>query len=346
MKKILNCLFFCLFLIIFFSCTLYRNVPIEVFQPKEVKLPSDVQNIGFIYRNFKFTNDTLQQYFLLDDILTADRFNKGKNIDSLMAVTCLQNAANEFQKNGVCRNPVIFPVDIFPRQTGENIHSLPPSLIKKLAMPAKAGYLVFLETLSYFFSQYNLSEDHADYQQVKLAGIWSLYDVETGEIADSKTLADTIYWDYQELAQQQPVAKIPPRLPAMVQAAGLFGENYSKRFYSGWKKVDRLMVIPPLEDFRMAAELANEQQWDKARDIWEKYADPHLGRLSVSACYNMALAFEISDDLEMANQWIDRAVNAAKRFKNKEEGKLTLQYQSILATRMKEIEQSGKVHQQ
>ena len=340
MKKSLKVISQILLVLLFYSCTVYQKIPIEVLRTEEMKLAVAKPKIAFIYRNFKFLMDTLQLYYLQDEVLLPDKSNRVEEMDSLVVGDCLQGAADEFKKNGVCENPVLYPLDIFPRQSGEKVYALPVELIKKLAMPAKADYLVSLETLSYFFSIYNGNGTTNPFQKVRMAAIWNLYNGVTGKLEDHKTMVDTMYWDSYSNDGYFTKTALPPRIPAIQQAAQIFGENYAKRFYSEWLTVDRMIFVPPLEDFRIAGEYAGKQEWDKAEAIWQKYADNHYGRLAISACYNLALSHEISDDLTGSLKWVNEAFNLAKSYKKSEELKLTLQYQSILKKRLQEIERS------
>jgi hypothetical protein len=170
-----------------------------------------------------------------------------------------------------------------------------------------------------------------------MAGIWSVHHVESGAIIDKKTMTDTLYWDKSDSEINPGGGKLPPRLVALQQAAEHFGEQYAKRFYADWETVDRLMIIPPLEDFRLASEFAEKQQWEQAEKLWLKYADQRFRRLSVSASYNLSLSREISDDLEGALKWANKAMELARIFNDREEIKLTAQYAGILKTRLGEI---------
>ena len=340
MKKTSRVFLQLLMILVLSSCTVYRQIPIEVLRTEEVRLNVAKPNIAFVYRNFKFQNDTMQHYYLEDEVLLSDSKNGEIEIDSMVVGICLEGAANALKKNGVCENPVFYPLDIFPRQTGERVFALPADLIRKMVMPAKADYLVSLETLSYFFSRYNQHGDDNAFQKVRMAAIWNLYDGTTGKIQDHKTMVDTLYWDFDPGNTSQKQSMFPPRIPAMQQAALVFGENYAKRFYSEWLTVDRTIIVPPLEDFRVAGEYVTNQEWDKAAGIWKKYADNRFGRLAVSACYNLALSAEISDDLPGAMNWINSATKMALSYAKSEELKLALQYQGILKLRVQEIEKS------
>jgi hypothetical protein len=332
-------------LLILSSCTVYRNIPIEILRTREVKLPSSVGRIAFVYRNFKYNNDTLQNYFLKNELLVKDLGNQGKNVDSIIVTTCLHSAANALVQNGICHDPVIYPLDIFPRQTGEGIHPLPSDLIKKLALPAQAEIIILLETFSYFFSQ-NGTQMGTEFQEAKMAGIWTMYSAASGAVTDRKTMTDTVYWNKYDENGNVKKETLPPRLPALQQAGEVFGENYARRFYPDWTKVDRLMIIPPLEDFRLAAEYTDKKEWDKADSIWSKYTDRRFGRLAISALYNLSLAKEINDNLNEALNQISKASDLAKSYPNSNEHKLTESYREILIQRIRDIEKAKKLTEQ
>jgi hypothetical protein len=340
MKKNSKVIVQILLILVLSSCTVYRQIPIEVLHTEEIKLPVVKPKIAFVYRNFKFLNDTMQLYYLEDEVLRSDRKYREKQIDSLAVESCLEGASAGLKENGICDNPVLYPWDIFPRITGDKIYTLPADLVKKLALPVKADYLVSLETLSYFFSRYNQNEEKKAFQQVRMVAMWNLYNVATGNIQDHKNMVDTLFWDSNSQNSGNKQTILPPRVQAIQLAAQVFGENYAKRFYPEWMTVERMIVVPPLEDFRIAGEFAGNQEWEKAAGIWKKYADVRFGRLAIPACYNLALSNEIGDDLSGALKWINAALDVARSYKKSEELKLVLQYQVILKQRVQEIQKS------
>jgi hypothetical protein len=339
MKAIRKSAILAFIVILLFSCTVYRQVPIEVLRTEEVKLRPAKPRMTFVYRNFKFEVDTLQQYFLENDLLVKDPKTKEKLIDSLVVNACLVSAGRSMKQNGICDDPAFYPYSIFPRQTGDMIIPLPANLVKKLAMPVKADYLVVLETFSCFFSKY-YNRGEGNFQQVKAVAVWNLYDATTGKVEDHKSMADTLSWDLYSSSGKFVKTVLPPRITALQQAAEVFGENYAKRFFREWITVDRTMIVPPLEDFRIAADEANKQEWKKAAAIWQKYSDQRLGRLAASACYDLALAREISDDLAGAVNWINKAASIADSYKNSDEQILISQYQAVLKKRKSEIDKA------
>lgn len=322
----------------FFSCTVYEPIPIEVIRSREVPLQVEGNQVALMYRNFKYPGDTLQHYYRDGGYLRKDKENPEQNIDSIAVYSCLQSAAQKFAENGMTSVPAIYPVDFMPGITGEKIAALPASLVRKIIQPSRADYLVSLETFSYFYSRFPGDSRESELRQVVMAGLWAVYDGHSGEVVDSRQMVDTLYWDEADEAVASGKSPLPPRLPAIRLAAEVFGENYAGKFNSGWVKVDRMLIVPPLEEFRIAANYAQEQKWEQAIEIWHRYTPGHMGKLAITARYNLALAAEINDNLEEANNQINSAYDLASVYKNKNELKMVLLYREILRKRQKEID--------
>jgi hypothetical protein len=336
--KTISYIFIPIFIFVFFSCTVYREIPIDVLKAEEFTFPGKGSTAGFLYRNFKYPNDTLQHYFMDNEMLYKDKANLDKNIDSLAAASCLSSASSVLYRNGVIGKPVLFPAEMMPDLRKEKIFPLPSAFVHLLGQSANVSYIVSLEVFSYFFSHFTGTTKADEYEQVTVAGVWSLYKAETGAMVDSKAMIDTVYWSPENNQEDQGDLKMPPQLTAILQASETFGENYARKFFSEWITVDRILIIPPLEEFRMAAEYASQQDWEKARGIWERYSGDRLGRLAVNARYNIALSYEISDQIEEAINRINQAYSLAKIYNNRHELEMIRNYQSVLSQRKKEID--------
>lgn len=323
--------------VFFTSCTAYHELSLEVLRTGEARLPATARRVGFLYRNFRFPGDTLQHYFLEDGLLRKTTGEPGETLDSLLVTTCLESAALSFRQNGLAVEPLFFPADIMPPVSGEKLTPLPPSLVQKLAQPAAADHLIVLETFSWFFSRFTGERPREDAGEVAMAGIWALYDGATGKITETRSMVDTLYWQGDPGSGEETASLLPPRTTALEMASAIFGESYAQRFYPGWITVDRMMVIPPTEEFRQAAEHAVNQEWPRAEEIWKRYASDRFGRLAVTARYNLALAAESNDRIGEAVEWILRAQELADVYNNRKETTMVSRYRQILETRQKEI---------
>jgi len=120
-------------------------------------------------------------------------------------------------------------------------------------------------------------------------------------------------------------------------ASALAGENYAKRFHASWETVNRIYSVPPLPDFEQAALYFEEGKWDQAISLWEKYTDDKNGKLAINARYNMALAYELKDNIPLAEEWLKAAYDLAKSYHNQDELEMIRSYQKALETRKKDF---------
>jgi tetratricopeptide (TPR) repeat protein len=329
--------------IIIASCTVYREYPIEVYNPGDANVPPSAKNIALVYRNFKYRQDTLQHYYKNDYLLVKAK-NDPKNLDSLLTTACINELATELKSNNAFEEIYIFPTNIFERHTAEHLSDLPPELIQNVARASDAELLIVLETFSSFFSTYPQTFDTPKTNEVITVAVWGIYDAVKNANIERKTMIDTVFWNgYDDEGNYRKGYTPPPRLTALEMASALSGENYAKRFYATWQTVNRMYSVPPLPDFSDAAFYFEEGKLDQAIALWQKYADDSNGKMAINARYNLALAYELKDDLETAQKWLTTAFALASKYKSRNDLKTILTYQKILDSRRKELSKFNRI---
>ena len=319
------------------GCTVYQEYPIEVYKPGETNIPSSARNVALIYRNFKYDSDTLQHFYKKNSRLVKEK-NDPQNMDSLLVQANLNNLATQLKQNNTFDNVHIFPYNSFERHSGDHLAALPPELTQKITAATTSDLLISLETFSYFFSTWQEASGSPKNNEVITIAVWGIYDAGQADPLERKTMIDTIYWNgYDEQGNTIRGYHPPPRLEALKIASALAGENYGKRFHASWETVSRMYSIPPLPDFSEAAYYFEEGNLDRAIALWKKYADENNGKLSINARYNLALAYEMKDDIETAEKWLNAASQTAQTYRSKSDLQMIRTYQNALATRKKEI---------
>lgn len=323
------------------SCTVYKQYPIDVYKPGEVAVPSNVENVALVYRNFKYQGDTLQHYFKDDNQLRKAKKDPAP-LDSLLANYTLQELASNLKSKNNFKRIHIFP-GIFKPHKGKKLPALEFDLVDKLTSTSETDLLISLETFSYFFSAYSADEGTQKSRDVITAAVWAVYDPHAQKVIERKTMIDTIYWNnYDEQGNYKKGGKLPPRLSALKVASQMAGENYSKRFFASWQTVNRIYSVPSPADFTLASNFVEKGQWDNAIEIWKRYAPDKNGKMAINARYNLALAYEMKDDIETAWKWLIAAQQLAVSYKSKEDIKMIDQYKRILAKRKREIDRLNK----
>lgn len=323
------------------GCTVYREFPIEVYSPGEVMLPPKAKNVALVYRNFKYSNDTLLHYYK-DNFQLKKAQGDPANLDSLLALSCLNEFAAKLKEHNLFERIHIFP-GVFRLHHGEKLPALGFDMVNKITGTSETDLLISLETFSCFYSEYPSEESLPDNREVITAAVWSVYDPAGQKIIDRKTMIDTLYWNvYDDKGNYVKNSKLPPRLTALKIASQLAGENYAKRFYAGWQSVSRMYSMPPLPDFEAAEKYLLKHDWDNAILLWKRYADHTNGKLAIHARYNIALACEMKDDIETARKWLASAKQIADRAGSRDELKMIIKYQQVLQKRKEEIDRLSK----
>lgn len=320
------------------SCTVYKEYPIDVYKPGAINVPPNVENVALVYRNFKYGNDTLQHYYKYNNALRKAK-NDPAQLDSILANYCISELAANIDGKKVFNRIHIFP-EIFKAHKGQKLPPLDFGVVKKITQSASTDLLVSLETFSYFYSEFESDYNAPKPREVVTAAVWAVYDPQTEKLLERKTMIDTLYWNaLDQKGNVQKNTKLPPRLMALKIAAQMAGENYSKRFFASWETVTRMYSIPPLPDFEAAEKYIKQNDWDNAIMLWKRYADDQNGKMAINARYNLALAYEMKDDLITANKWLTAAQALAKSYNSRDDLKMIAQYQSVLAKRLNEVQQ-------
>ena len=319
------------------SCTVYKEFPIDIYRPGAAAIPKNTQNIALIYRNFKYSNDTLQHYYKSDNQLKKAKSDP-KNMDSLLVASCLNELASNLKNTNPEAQIHVFPT-VFKVHKGAKIPALDFDVVNRIGNDVKADIIISLETYSYFYSEYSAEPGEPKPREVITANVWAVYDRAKQKITDRKTIIDTIFWNaLDDAGKVQKNLKLPNRLAALKIASELAGGNYAKRFVPSWQKTIRIYAVPPPPDFESAEKFVQKNDWDSAIAIWKKYADLKKGKIAVSACYNLAFGYEMKDDIDAAIQWLNAAKHAATEYRSHDEMKRIDQYMLVLVQRKKDIE--------
>ena len=85
---------------------------------------------------------------------------------------------------------------------------------------------------------------------------------------------------------------------------------------------------------RDAGVYVREQEWKEAADLWHQLYDKRKGKIRMQAAYNLALYYEMQNDLEQAKYYLDAAASLAKE--GSAEAQLIMLYQLQLEEQMKQ----------
>ncbi|WP_319266294.1 DUF6340 family protein [uncultured Draconibacterium sp.] len=319
------------------ACTVYKDYPIEIYKPGEIAYSPEAKNVAIVYRNFKYSSDSLLHYYK-DDFRLKKAKKDPENLDSILVSRCMNELAKNLKEKSNFEEIRIFP-ELFKPHTGDKLPALNMEMVEELATRTNTDLVISLETYSSFYSEYSsTAEMPTKSNEVITAAVWAVYNPVEKRLIERKTMIDTIFWNgYDAEGNYRRNAKLPPRITALKIASQMVGENYSKRFFASWQNVNRMYSVPPLPDFAAADELVQKGDWDQAIMLWKRYADDSNGKMAINARYNLALGYEMKDDFVTAEKWLNAAQQIATDYRSKDDLIMIIKYRQLLAKRKKDI---------
>jgi hypothetical protein len=149
---------------------------------------------------------------------------------------------------------------------------------------------------------------------------------------------DTLCFDQNQLNAFSYSNYIPKQL--LNNSCEYLGEFFGKKIIPTWYQVDRLYYKSHNTDMLKAEKHAQQNDWLKAAEIWNRETKNKNQRIAAKAMYNLALACEMEGKPDLAIAWLIKSYSGLK--KKEEEHKANCQrYINVLALRKLEIKKLG-----
>jgi hypothetical protein len=118
--------------------------------------------------------------------------------------------------------------------------------------------------------------------------------------------SDSLRWQGFDLAGRIAYtdAVLPTREEAMKELAIRAAEKMTNTLSPHWRTQERWFYTSPNARMREGASFAQRNQWENARESWETvFNSRRRGTEKAKAANNIALAYEILDNIERAHEW-------------------------------------------
>lgn len=293
-------------LLVFHGCThTYSVVNFEVLEPATVNIPENVQQLLVINRA-PFTFDAFEE----EDRRGLDK--QGLLIADTMIVNNLfRGLLHVLQTSPV--NKFHSPLWLSERRTDTAaIRDLVLTRREVDALCAQYGVdaIISLELYSMdldkFEDQYEGSNSvRTRYFELASNVIWNVYLEGYPKPFDSYTLIDTIF--YTEVLDGLPINFYTT---GEILRDGFFkgGMKYGRYLVPVWVPAARQIYRGRESALRLAARQTSEGNWDSAYSIWSSLTAVEDSTVVAQAYNNMAVYFELEDNLDSARSLVDMAV--------------------------------------
>lgn len=124
---------------------------------------------------------------------------------------------------------------------------------------------------------------------------------------------DSIFWEETAATESALQAHLVDEKEMIRQASEFAGTVPVKHLLPYWKTVNRYFFSGGSVNMRDAAIYAREHNWDKAIVLWKLQYDKKKGKQQMYAAYNIALGYEMKDDITQALEWALKAQQIARK---------------------------------
>lgn len=323
MKRFLY--FTALLSVIFFhtGCRSVKTIVVEVQKPAQILLPKSINNVGII-DNAIPQPETWGHY----ETEYSDKGNKTQKelvVRSDSNIVYLTEALfdnlieiDHFDNVSLYEFPVRTDLSFQEERPLDSITA------KEIAQITSSDALISIDR---FLVNTSLREEPFDFEtkikflDLKMDIRFRMYSKEGKQISSPFYLTDSIYWtgiyNNKTLISED---SIPNRKNAVKEGAEYMAEKIARAFISSWQDVPRVYY----GDIKAADKKMDANDWAGARTIWEEaYNKETKPKKKARIAGNIALAYELSDDIKNALKWAEISLNL---FKETAENSIDQQY--------------------
>lgn len=327
--------------IILVSCkTSYISV--DVLKPAHITVPTDIQTIVVANRYLPKKDEQVGN--VVEGLFSGESMF----MDRDASYRCIEGVGNY-----LAQQPRYKVVKTNREFYGTGGRSYPPLLswhqVEEVCNATGADALI---TLDVFDSDFRFDVDKQErrrkendrtityivYQadlDVSVTAGWRIYDYKNKRVIDQSTFTDHKYWNAEGDNEQQAKGRLPRKENAINEAGFYAGQQFAARISPVWVTVSRKYYTKGNDDFIDAKYAVRINDWKKAIEHWKKYTEDPDPKIAGYACYNMALASEVTGSLQTALDWASKAYNDYHL-------KTAGSYMNILKQRIKDQERLKK----
>jgi hypothetical protein len=302
-KKLLHIFRVLGLILIVSSCKTTYNIEVQILQPAQVIIPAQIKKVALVshsnYKASRFVDENLRTYVLKNDSLRSNEY--------ISAVYDVMNQSPRFT--------VVNTESIYLEKESHSMQNmmLTQDKIKEIGLKQKADALIVLESFStptkpsikaYYVPEYNM---YFGSLSIENSSLWKMYDVSGTNIIDEYVVTDTLTFETYANYDFEIPNNLPSWNDAVFESCYRAGKKYAERIAPTWIKEERFIYNYSNNDFLKASELAKNNKWLEAIEIWKKYPYGKKIKLAALASFNLAVACEVLDDFDAALEWASKS---------------------------------------
>jgi len=145
------------------------------------------------------------------------------------------------------------------------------------------------------------------YYSLKLSlgihSLWRIYHLPSRSIHEEYWARDTVKLSSTGVNLHDAMANLPDLSEVLLEAAYFNGYDYGRRLVPFWVQVNRFYYKSGSAGIREGHKLALQNRWLDAARVWRQETTRSNKLIASRAMYNMAVASEVQDQLQIALDW-------------------------------------------
>jgi hypothetical protein len=319
------------------NCSGVKTIVVNVEKPAQLTLPPTIRNIGIV-NNAVPQADFWGHYggWVLVALKTWSKKEipvSSDSVCSILAESLYEGLINlnTFDTISLYEDPLRDDLFFLYDQPIDTLDAR--ELCKTLNADGLISIDRFLTTSSSRTVPYDYDLD-LHYLDVKMDALFRIYSREGKLLSAPLYFTDSIFWEAAYSPSNNYLLSrdsIPTREEALKQAAAYAGEKVAAAFGSTWVNQSRTYYT----GYKDADLLAESNRWLEAMAIWmNAFNTETKPAKKARLANNIALAYELSDDIKNAIQWVVSSVQLFEEAKgNKKELAMAQYYRMVLTGR-------------
>jgi|GEM_PF-499869 len=336
--------------IIICSCSSMQKITVQVSTPPLHPVSPEIQSLAILNRSLtrNFTNlgrDSLEK-ILVNSELDLDTVM----LDSVAADTAIQVAAKALFESD--RFDVVVPVqrNLIRNDQGGLRAPLDKDFIEKICKDFKVNAVLVLESFSekimtnldvqrfwYGFDVERYADQYKGTINLAYNLEWRLYKPFLNPPIERYNTKDTVFWNSFDYSLRNMYDKLPSLKEVLIGGGIAAGLDMADNISPKWNDEMRRYYITGNKEADAAVPLIKADKWEEAAEVWKKFAGASSKNLRSKVEYNLALAAEMTGDMDSAIEW------ATKSYKTKYSAK-TESYLKYLNQRRKLFQKTSKIN--
>jgi hypothetical protein len=308
--------------ILFSSCQSLSLYHFQGLVAPSVIIPSDVKTLAFVDRNMSFESDSTSQYYLVNGAVVQDTVD----YSATTSFSCYQGFTDNLSQYFAMDSIAFLRLNKKEMVGGRKYIPMSWELVDSICENTGSDVILCLEDVL-LYSKYTILEDilHYGMTDVNYLAVWRIYDPLKRAYLDEKLLIDSVYSEvsatsYKDLVEN----KLPKRKEVFTDVSYEIGKEYAISLSPEWIDLSRFLFSSGDDRLAISQYYLDQNNWETLIRLWTEITSEGNAKIAARACYNLAVAYEIKDDFEQANKWLQESIKNYNSLK-----KLPPEYEKI-----------------